>query len=114
MERENKTLTTPEGKELVLKTYLTARERNALRDIFLKSAKLNIGNNEAQTTNGMDIDGTVLSESQNKLIETSVIRYGEITDPTAILNALLDGKPDEYDFVVIEAGKIEGNLSKAK
>lgn len=110
MERETKELATPNGKKLVLKSYLTARERNQLRDVLLKNTKLSVGSDGAQTS-GMDLDGTVLTESQNLLIEVAVVEYDGRTDPKAILNTLLDAKPDEYDYVVEQAGKVNGNLT---
>lgn len=113
MERETKEIQTPAGKKLVVKTYMTARERNQLRDILLKNAKLSVGSDGANTQ-GMDFTGTVLTESQNSLIEIAVVQYDGRTDPKAILNTLLDGIPTEYDFVVEEAGKINGNFQQAK
>ena len=109
MERETRTIQTPEGKDLVLKTYLTARERNSIRDVFLKSAKINIGA-DAEAEKGMSLDGSVMTESQNVMVSLVVTKYGEYTNPDAILNNLLDGNPAEYDFVVAEAGKVKGNL----
>ena len=113
MERETRTLTTPLGKELKLKTYLTARERNELRDIYLKNTKINVGK-DATVSEGLTVDASILTESQNLLIKVVTVKYGEETNPETILNLLLESKPEEYDFVVEESGKTEGNLTQAK
>ena len=114
MERETRNLVTPNGKELVLKTYLTARERNGLRDVFLKNAKVPLNAEGIATNEGMTVDATIITESQNSLIKIVVVKYGEISDGDAILNALLDSDPKEYDYVAEEAGKVNGNFTQAK
>jgi hypothetical protein len=94
MERETRNLVTPNGKELVLKTYLTARERNQLRDVFLKNAKVPINSDGLATNEGMTVDASIITD--------------------AILNTLLDNDPIEYDYVAEEAGKVNGNFTQAK
>lgn len=113
MERETKTFMTPQGKELKIKTYLTARERNQLRDSLLKESNFSVENGEAQM-GGMKLSGKALTESQNELIKVAVASYGGITAPDAILETLLDSTAEEYDFVVLEAGKINQNFQGTK
>ncbi|MDQ3158809.1 MAG: hypothetical protein M3P98_01570 [bacterium] len=113
MDRETRKTQTPEGYELTLKTYLTARERNSLRDLYLKAAKVSVDTAGTQSQS-FTLDGSVLSEIHNKLIETVVVKYKEITSSDAILNTLLESKPEEYDFVVEEANKLNANLAPAK
>ena len=111
---ETKKIITPAGHELVIKTSLNARERNGLRNILLKNTKMSFGADGKQQDNGMVLDGTILEETEKKLIEVIVVQYKEITSTDAILNTLLEGTPDEYDFVVSEVGKINENLTTAK
>lgn len=110
MDRETRELVTPGGKKLVLKTYLSARERNQLRDILLGKTTMSVNKDSHDLKNDMNFDGTVLTESQNTLIELAVVEYDGRTDPKAILNTLLDGHPSEYDHVVEQAGKLNGNF----
>jgi len=108
MERETKTITTPKGKTLVLKTYVNARERNALRSVMIDSMKIDLQNLEGAN----ELSGSILEKSEAKLIETVVVSYdGSVEN---ILNRLLDESPEEYDFVVEESGKINKGFTPAK
>jgi len=109
MERETKTIKTPSGKEIVMKTFLNARERNELRNVFLKEMK--IESNTAQVKD--EIPASVMDEAEKKLIEVAVISYDGSSEN--IVDRLLDSAPEEYDFVVAEANKIKsGNFQTAK
>lgn len=108
MERETKKITTPKEKELVIKTYLTARERNELRSIYLSTMKID---KSGDVIDGFS--GSLMETAEKKLIEIVVISYAGSKEN--ILNNLLDQTPDEYDFVVAEAGKVNsGNFQTAK
>jgi hypothetical protein len=109
-QRETKTITTPAGKELVLKTYITARERNELRGIYLNSLKVETENNNPTIK---EISGSVVEQAEKKIIELAVVSYDNSQD--GIIDRLLDGTSEEYDFAVAEANKISsGNFPKAK
>lgn len=108
MERETKKLNTPQGKELVLKTYLTARERNELRGLYLADMKID---EKGGILEG--VSGGIIEQAEQKLISLVVVSYAGSKEN--ILNALLDEIPGEYDFVVSEAGKVNGgNFQPAK
>ena len=112
MQRETKEVTTPAGKKLILKTYITARERNELRNVYLSAMKLDTENGATQVK---EVGGAVLEQAERKLLEVAIVEYDGKVATTDVLNALLDGTPTEYDFVVAEANKINtGNLAKAK
>ena len=102
MERETKTLTTPLGKELVVKSYVTARERNT----FLTSAEKNglVGDNPSSLA-------TI--KSAGDLVAAAIVSYDGSGEK--ILERLEDARVDEYDFVLTEAaGVIKGNFQEAK
>jgi hypothetical protein len=106
MERETKTIKTPGGKEVRLKTYLTARERNELRAIFLENMKF-------EGTQVKEIDGGVVDKAERKLLELVVVSYNGSAEN--IIERLLEERPEEYDFVVSEANKIStGNFPRPK
>lgn len=107
MERETKKFNTPSGKEVELKSYLTAKERNELRAVFLSGMKLEGG------TQIKEIDGGVVDKAERKLLELVVVSYEGNTEK--IIDRLLDSRPEEYDFVVAEANKINtGNFQPSK
>lgn len=108
MDRETKKLTTPSGKEFEVKTYLTARERNELRGVFLENVSLDP--TTAQPKVG-DLAGALLEKAEKKVIELAVISYD--SNAENILDRILDGSPEDYDFVVAEANKL-GNFKQAK
>lgn len=109
MERETKTIATPAGKELILKAYLTARERNQLRDIFASEVKVDPTTNQALG----GISGLVMSKAQDKLIELSVVSYEGSAEN--VMDRVLDSDSSEYDFILNEANKAgEGVFRQAK
>jgi hypothetical protein len=107
MERETKKIKTPSGKEVELKTYLTAGERNELRAVFLSGMKLEGG------TQIKEIDGGVVDKAERKLLELAVVSYDGSAE--RIVERLLNELPEEYDFIVAEANKIStGNFQQPK
>lgn len=110
MERKTKTLQTPLGKELIVKEYVTARERNELRAILLGNMKFDT---EGKEIGQAQLSGDTLEVSEKKLVEVIVTSYDGSAEN--ILERLLDSTPDEYDFVVKEAMEVnKGNLITAK
>lgn len=110
MERETKKITTPSGKEAELKTYLTARERNEFRAVFIEHSTFKVEGESARVDH---IDGAANDEAEAKLIQLAVISYDGSQEK--VLERLLDGDPQDYDFVVAEALKtLKGNFLKAK
>jgi len=106
--RASNIFTTPTGRAVNIKTYLTARERNALRSVFLESVSVDPGSGTPKIA---DLGGPLLEKSEAKLIELAVISYDGSTEN--ILGRLLDGTPEDYDFVVAESNKI-GNFTRPK
>jgi hypothetical protein len=103
MERETKTHTTPAGKELVMKEWLTAGERRKVQEIM-------IGNGSVHGT--PEMKGDAVFKAQDMLIEVSVVSYdGESKN---ILSRLLGQKAEEFDFVADLAGKTINPLGVAK
>ena len=109
-QREVKTIQTPSDKEAVLKSYLTAGERNELRRIYLNNMEIGTEKEMPAITK---ISGSLVEEAEKKMIEIAVVSYDG--NPENILGRLLDEKPEEYDFVVAEINKVlRGNFPKAK
>ena len=108
MERETKTITTPSGQKLVIKSYLTAGERNALRRVFLEAVSVDTKGNVGQ------VPATVVDLAESKLIELLVVSFGTFTSNADIVKCLNEGKPEDYDFVVAELNKLNSGLTQAK
>ena len=106
--REAKKLNTPSGKEFELKTYLTARERNELRSIYLQAYSADPITKEVKPN---QVTGVLLDGVEHKTIELAVLSFNGSADN--ILSRLLDGTPEDYDFVYQEANKLS-NFSQPK
>lgn len=112
MDREKTTLTTPAGKELVLKAWLTAAERNKFRAVFVGGAKYEVDPG-SKTARVESVDPSVADTAERTVIDVAVISYDGKTE--GIADALLNGPAEEYDYVVTEAGKlIKGNFLTGK
>jgi hypothetical protein len=110
MERETKIIKTPSGKEVILKSYLTAGERDELMSIILNEMKFNAETNEPVIK---EIPGHLYLPFKKKLLELLVVSYDGNSEN--ILGRLSEILSEEYDFIVKEADKISrGNFSKAR
>ena len=113
MNREPIKLTTPEGKELQIIPYLTARERNELRNTYLSEMTTEIDPANPSQGKITGIKGTVYEKEHHVLIKIGVISYAGSSEN--ILDRLLDEKPEEYDFVIDRLDKdLAGGLTKPK
>jgi len=108
MERETKTIKTPSGKEAVIKSYLTAGERNQLRRIFLEGSRVNSASGQVN-----EFSGTLLEEAEKKLIELAIVSFDGSKE--TIYQRLLDERPEDYDYLIQELNALStGGFPKAK
>ncbi len=103
MERETKKITTPSGKVVELKTYLTAGEAKELSLVFLKGMKLDY-DPETQKSTVKDMSGQLMNEAENRAIELVVVSFDESNEN--ILGRLLELKNTEFSFIMDEINKI--------
>lgn len=101
--RETMTLQTPGQKELVIKTYLTGRERNDARNAVFSRFKFGVDGKQAEVK---EMSADIITDGDNKLIEVAVQSYDGKT--TGVLDAILNAPVEEYDFVLAEAKKVRG------
>jgi len=107
--RPTETLETPAKKQLVLKSYITARERNTLRAVFGKHVEVKDDGSAAMGK--MDITGIDVAERE--MITAMVVSYDGITEN--ITDTLLDQSPEEYDFVISKCNELlTANFTKSK
>ena len=108
MERETKLLKTPTGKGVVIKTYLTARERNELRRTLLHDAKIDITTNQIK-----DLAAESLEAAEKKYIELAVVEYDGSTEN--ILERILEAPARDYDYIIQEIQKMtDEDFTQAK
>lgn len=120
-ERPTQTLQTPEGKELVIKTYINAREFNEIKKSFLAAIKIDLADatseksaQEAISEAAKQISLADISEANEqaaiKAIAQSYDGSGE-----NIIERLLESSPEEYNFVSREVQKVQtGGFKTAK
>ena len=113
MERETTTFKTPGGHEVVLKTYLTAREANQLKAVLYKSINMSMSDLANGTTEIKDIPATALLEQEREALKTVIVSLDGNQENVA--ERLLDLRSDEYDAVIAEVNKVtKSNLQTAK
>ncbi len=120
-DRPNQTLQTPEGKELVLKTYINAREFNEIKKSFLSAIKIDLTDatsekaaQEAISEAAKQISLADISEANE---QSAIKAIAQSYDGSAdnIVERLLDASPEEYQFVTKEVQKVQtGGFKTAK
>ena len=106
MERENKVFTTPGGHELVLKTFLTAREVNGVLSELFKSQEVSA--DEAKS--GSPRISLLVGLQRNiKLVEAAVVSLDGSVENLA--DRLQDLPASEYTAILNEVKALaEGNF----
>lgn len=105
MDRETTTIKTPVDKhEIVLKSWITGREKRELRKPFLKEIKISLKKGEkdaeAESFNSFE----AMNEAENKAIEIMIVSINGKKEN--ILNTVLDMKEKDYSFIIKEINKI--------
>ena len=110
MDRKTKTITLPSGKSAELKEYITARERNKLRGIILSQFSFKP---DDEIKPEINISGDIAEKMEHKRIGIGVVSYDGSAEN--ILERILDGTPQDYDFIIAELNKLDtGGFQKAK
>src|SRR5258708_30048084 len=103
-ERETKTITTPGGHTVVLRTYLTGREANELKAVMFSALKMNMEDAQSGKVNVSDVPGTFLVEQETKALGFLVVSVD--CDANVPVDKLLDLPATESEAVVTEVNKI--------
>ena len=90
---------TPSGTKVEIKTYMTARESNALRQEIWGKLNLNIQDGKVADT----IPGSVLYEQERKTLEIMIVSVNGSTEQ--ILDRIDDLPQDDYQFILAEVNK---------
>lgn len=113
MNRETIKLTTPKGKPFEIIPYLTAKERNELRNVYLSEMTAEIDTKNPEESKVNTINGTVYAKQEYKLVQLGVMSFDDSSEN--VLDRLLEESPEEYDFVIRELDKtLTGGLIQPK
>lgn len=109
MSRETKKITTPNGTEVVIKTWISAGEANTVKEQMLKGMKIDASTGKQSA----EITGDFLLTQEKTLLGVLVVSVNE--DTNEVVEKLLAGKNEDYQFVISELNKIyNGNLTPEK
>lgn len=100
MEREYIDFATPKTQtKIVIKAWLTGREKRAIQSVYL--------NNASFKDEAVEIKGDLVTKAQDEAIKTVVVSVGEVKgDADKVLEALLDLHDEDYQFVLKEINKM--------
>ena len=110
MQRETTTFTTPYGKHtVVVKTYLTGREKRELQNALLNTGGLQF-NIETKKIEG--ISGALADKEQDTLFGLIIESIDGKTE--GIVDMVLDMRGEDYNFVVSKVNEINTGLTEEK
>ena len=107
MERETKTIKTPTGIVVELKTYITGREKQSI-DIALYGDMKATGDG----TGKMEVSLKSVIEQDNATIKAVVVNIDG--SPDNVFDKVLDMKTQDFDFVLREAKQVVAGLEIEK
>lgn len=110
MQRETKEIITPGGVKVIIKTWISAREANIVKQPMLQAMKVDVGTGSTSST----INGDFMIEQEKNLLKVLVVSVnGDDKDP---VDNLLDNYPNaDYQAVIAEVNKIySANLTQTK
>jgi hypothetical protein len=112
MERETKEITTPAGRKIVLRTYLTGREANEIKSLMFSALKADMQDAQSGKIAVEGMSGSFILEQEKRALSYLVVSIdGETKDP---VDKLLDLPSSEYDAVVEEVNKIQNPTKPTK
>ena len=107
MERETRSITTPQNHTIVLKTYLTGREVNDIKRALFGSVSIERGDEGKPIVPQYPLSLAI--DREKKLLEYTVISIDGVQENAA--EKVQDLVSTDYAFVVAEAEKaVQGNF----
>lgn len=104
MDRPTTQIATPGGNKAVIKTYLTARESNQLKEVLYANLNMSMTDLSSGKTEVQSIPASVLLDQERKALELLIVSLND--SPEGVMDRLLDLPSDEYDAIVAEVNKI--------
>lgn len=111
-DRETKSLTTPGGHTVVLRSYLTGREANQLKELLFADLKLNTEDMESGKVTIDAIPASFLVKQEEKAIELLTVSIDGTSEN--VLQILLDLSSTDYDVVVAAINEIRNPTTPEK
>jgi hypothetical protein len=102
--RPTKDVITPSGTKATIKTYLTARESNQLKQVLYADIKMTMTDIGSGKTEVKDVPATVLLDQERKALEMVIVSLNSSAENIA--ERLLDLPSTEYDALVAEVNLI--------
>jgi len=102
MERDTQTITTPKcNTKIVIKKWLTGRERKLINEVMFKEMEINMNANEAdklgEKIQQSKFNGKVLGDIQDATIQAYVVSIDGKAEN--ILDGILDLPEEDYNYV---------------
>lgn len=112
--RETKTITSPGGHAVVLKTYLTAREAQQVDKALYDAIKLEMGEGGlSEVKLGSQVSGAWLVENEKQMLSVTIVSLDGKAEN--VYEALLDLKQEDYNFILKEVRAVnKGNFQGPK
>lgn len=109
-ERETKTITTPISADtIVIKTYLTGREKRALTNVFLQEGL----DFNAETKNVKGLNAKLIDQNQDLGWKTVIVSINGKQDGAqedgktfSLVEAVLDMRSEDFDFITDQVNEI--------
>jgi hypothetical protein len=112
--QEQGEITTPGGKKVVLKGFLTGRMKKEIERIYLASAKVT-SDSSGNLNEQIAFDASADVDAEYKAIELIVISVDGCPEGKALIDYILDDLPEsDYDFIKAEVDKIQHPLVEKK
>lgn len=111
-DRETQEFTTPGGRKVVLRAYLTGREANELKAVMYSALKMNMDDAQSGKVNVSDVPGTFLVEQEKKALSFLLVSVDGETN--GVIDKLLDLPATEYEAVIKEVNRIQNPTTPEK
>jgi len=109
MERETKSFETPGGRTIVVKSYLTGRESDAIKNVLLSQIKMSMEDMAGGTPSIDQIPASFITDQENKTVEMMLVSIDGTSEN--VFDAYQDLPENECAFISDEIKKIRTPLA---
>lgn len=102
-ERETRTFTTTGGHVVVVKSYLTGKEANEIKNVLLGNIKMSMEDIASGSAQIKDIPASFVTEQESKTVEMMLVSIDEVTENVfAVYEELPENECDEISAQIKE------------
>lgn len=111
-ERETKEITTPVSQnKIVLKAWITGREKRAISQVYLDGANFDTNNVDKDgALKNASFKGDIVNKAQDATINAIAVSFDGLTEK--VLDSILDLRAEDFEFIVAEINKIANPKSE--